>query len=274
MTVPSVQRHLNFRDFLKSYYQARKKSGAGYSYRRFSEDAGLASPNLLKLVIDGRKNLTTATLQRFATALKLTPVETEYFEALVLENQATDGLERSYYRRKLRKLRTEYRQPVTKVRGDFGLFDHPLLPAVLMLLPSCAPENVVERLRSKLGIGVQEIQHLVQWLLDRGIASEREGKYFTNPEHYLFHEKTSNQKLKSYLRQQLRFSINAFERAYERGAKFYSHAMAIDPKRFEELQSEIQEFIARVNSSYELPDGEEVVQVNIQNFLLNPKVAT
>lgn len=88
-----VFKYRDYREFLAAYY-AHKKPG-GLSYRAFARAAGLGAPNYLKLVIEGKRNLSPNTAQRFATACKLNADATEYFKLLVSFNQADTDEERN-----------------------------------------------------------------------------------------------------------------------------------------------------------------------------------
>lgn len=87
--------YLDFRAYLRDYYSARKASGRGFSYRSFSRRAGLRSPNYLKLVIDGTRNLSPKMAQRFAVACGLVGDDQRYFIDLVAFGQAANLSERS-----------------------------------------------------------------------------------------------------------------------------------------------------------------------------------
>jgi uncharacterized protein (TIGR02147 family) len=60
-----------------------------FSHRYFMNRAGIRSPNFLKNVMDGKKNLTTKTAIKFARAIGMNPKQTEYFYNLVFFNQST-----------------------------------------------------------------------------------------------------------------------------------------------------------------------------------------
>lgn len=85
---------LDYRDFLRGYYE-HKKAGRGFSYRAFSRRAGLKSPNYLKLVIDGERNLTPAMADRFGEACGLRGSGLRFFVDLVAFNQAKTSEERA-----------------------------------------------------------------------------------------------------------------------------------------------------------------------------------
>lgn len=87
--------YLDYRAFLRDVYNARKTKGRGFSYRSFSRKAGLKSPNYLKLVIDGERNLSAEMAERFAEACNLGEDEARYFADLVAFNQASTLAERN-----------------------------------------------------------------------------------------------------------------------------------------------------------------------------------
>jgi hypothetical protein len=87
--------YLDYRAFLRDYYQARKAAGRGFSYRSFSRRAGLKSPNYLKLVVDGARNLSTDMAARFAAACGLLDDEQCYFVDLVAFCQAPSAVDRN-----------------------------------------------------------------------------------------------------------------------------------------------------------------------------------
>ena len=95
--------YLDYRAFLRDYYRARKATGRGFSYRNFSRRAGLKSPNYLKLVVDGARNLSPDMAQRFAAACGLADDKQRYFVQLVALCQAASAADRSrYYARLVR----------------------------------------------------------------------------------------------------------------------------------------------------------------------------
>jgi uncharacterized protein (TIGR02147 family) len=85
---PDIFVYSDYRKFLADYYAAAKEHHPAFSYRYFARRAGYTSPNFLKLVIDGQRNLSSDSVDKFARALKLTPSERRFFGRLVAFNQA------------------------------------------------------------------------------------------------------------------------------------------------------------------------------------------
>jgi uncharacterized protein (TIGR02147 family) len=97
--------YLNYREYLRDYYEEKKQEHSFYSYRLFSQKAGLKSPNFLKLVVDGERNLSKESVFRFSKALGLNKKEGDYFENLVFFNQSHTLEEKNAYLTKLMRYR-------------------------------------------------------------------------------------------------------------------------------------------------------------------------
>src|SRR5262245_26636639 len=82
---PSLGSFTDYRAFLKEFYEYRraqtKESLRPYSYATFAAAADIKSPNYLKLIIDGQRNLSTEMARKFAKAMALNKEETEEFLA-------------------------------------------------------------------------------------------------------------------------------------------------------------------------------------------------
>jgi uncharacterized protein (TIGR02147 family) len=102
---------MDYRVYLADCFAYRKKLSEGeirpYSYQMFSAAANIKSPNYLKMIIEGRRNLSEDMMGKFSKALGLNKEQTEEFRFLVNSNQATDPVDRNVYLKKLSELRVE-----------------------------------------------------------------------------------------------------------------------------------------------------------------------
>lgn len=89
--------YTDYRVFLKDYYQFKKETTRYFSHRYFLKKAGLAGPNFLKNVMDGKKNLSAKSVEKFEKALELNSSEAEYFAKLVLYCQAKKVTKKKIY---------------------------------------------------------------------------------------------------------------------------------------------------------------------------------
>ena len=106
----SIFNYVNYRRFLKDYYLKAKAEKKCFSYRYFSRRAGINSPNFLKVVIEGKRNLSSTTIEKFASALGLDQKETVFFRRLVVFNQARTVPEKQESYIILREMANQMRQ--------------------------------------------------------------------------------------------------------------------------------------------------------------------
>jgi len=102
-SLPSVFEFTDYRTFLNAFYAAKRAANPAYSMSAFARRAGLGanSRGYLKLIIEGKRNLTAHTLRRFTDALGLGAKASLYFENLVYFNQAKTPQDRDYYFQRL-----------------------------------------------------------------------------------------------------------------------------------------------------------------------------
>lgn len=100
---PNLFNYLDYRHFLRDWLGHAKKN-YGFSYRVFSRRAGLKSPSLYKMVMDGARDLVEGSLHKFLEGLSLSVKEKEYFATLVLYNQARTEEHRERYLGRIRAL--------------------------------------------------------------------------------------------------------------------------------------------------------------------------
>ena len=152
---PNVFAYLDYRAFLRDYYAFKKAGPRAFSYRAFSRRAGLRSPNYLKLVIDGKRNLTSAMSVTFAETCGLEGEAQAFFVDLVAFNQATTGPERTAAYDRLKNHR-EYRKVQTLELAHAAYHSTWYMPAVreLAARPDFRDDAnwIAERLRPRISM--------------------------------------------------------------------------------------------------------------------------
>jgi uncharacterized protein (TIGR02147 family) len=79
----SIYDYTDYRTFLRDYYEEQKAQNPSFSYRYFAKRAGFNSSGLYKDIVDGRTGITRSLILRFATAMKLSSKQQEYFETVL-----------------------------------------------------------------------------------------------------------------------------------------------------------------------------------------------
>jgi uncharacterized protein (TIGR02147 family) len=108
----SVFEFIDYRQFLKHFYEERKAETSYFSHRYFCQKAGINSSSFLKHVIEGRRSLTPSACEKFCMALGLVGKEQTYFRHLVFFNQASTAAEKQEHYSILRSLNVNVRENV------------------------------------------------------------------------------------------------------------------------------------------------------------------
>lgn len=106
----------NYRRFIRDFYLYKKSAAKGFTYRYFARKAGFVSPVFIKLVIEGKSNLSSKSTSALIKAMELSLPEAHYFENLVKFNQANTESKKDKYFQILRQLNQEY--GVTVLQAD------------------------------------------------------------------------------------------------------------------------------------------------------------
>lgn len=119
---PDVARFTDYRAFLREMVKFLRAVRPGFSFRSFARRAGFASPNYLKLVTDGLRNLAPESVDKFARGLGLNKREQEIFRILVLIANARSDDERNALFVRLRERIGA--DEVTRLRDDqFAVYE-------------------------------------------------------------------------------------------------------------------------------------------------------
>lgn len=277
--LPVVGNYLDFRKFLSDYYSYRrqisKKDIRPYNYAVFSAAANIKSPNYLKLIIEGRRNLSDDMITKFAKALGLTKDQGDEFRMLVLFGQASDPAERNMHLKTLNEKRVS-----SKLKsGEIDQKTWEKIPSwISWILYTLIDQKDVkfdaESLRKTLRekASVDEIQAALDSLLQAGeiVKDEQTGemkKARTLMESAEDVPVALVRKLQAelmYLGLESLFRDSATER------EFGSSTLALTKQEFEELRFQLRKIRKEAQKNIGVKrlttKGERVYQLNLQLF--------
>lgn len=111
MDKPSLSTYTDYREYLRDFFEYRKKQTAAqlrpYSYSDFSAAADIKSPAYLKLIIEGARNLSPDMCKKFGRALRLDKEQQAEFDVLVSYSQEKDPFQRNKHLKLLSEIRSE-----------------------------------------------------------------------------------------------------------------------------------------------------------------------
>ena len=103
---PKIIEYIDFRLFLKDFFEFKKKSIKKFSYRKLAASLSLSSPSFISEVIKGKKKLSQRLILKLSDLMQLSDRDSEYLELLVKFNQARGMEEKNHYFRQLSKFRS------------------------------------------------------------------------------------------------------------------------------------------------------------------------
>lgn len=266
---PDVFAFLDYRAYLRALYESRKRRRA--SYRSFARRARLRSPNYLKLVIDGERNLSARMAERFAAACDLAGEGQRYFLLLVAFNQARSNEARARAHAALRRARGPKR---------FAALDayHSLwyLPAIRELVASPYFREDPRWLARQMlpPITAAQARRSLALLLELGLIVRGEkGKLRQASTTVTTGPEVRSRQLKRFHRTMMDQAKRSIERIAAEERDISSLTMCLGDHGLALLKMAIQRFRRELLELGEIErEGRQVVQLNFQLFPLTRAV--
>lgn len=263
--------YLDYRRLLADYYRTKKAERRGFSYRAFARRAGVASPNHLKRVIDGERNLSDRSAEQYSRAMGLSGEPADYFTALVRFNQADSRRERQIAYERIRSFRG-YRQ-AQRIDARYADYHaHWYIPAVreMVLVPGfrAEPRWIAERMTPP--ITVTEAKGALDVLFGLSmIVEDTDGTVRQTDPVVSTGEQTAGLHITRYHQEMLDKAKDAIDEVPAAERYVASLTFAVRADGFARLQQRLarfrQELIAELA---EEQDASQVLQLGVQLFPL------
>ena len=269
---PQIHEYLNYRIFLKDMYSFLKKSSPGFSYRNFSRAAGLRSSNFLKLVMDGKRNLGTENIHRFAKALKLTREENHFFEVLVHFAQASSAEEKNlYYDRIARsKKYTDIRPLEVQQYAYFSHWHFVALRELVSLQNFQEDPGWINR-KLRLKLHPEEIKKAIRILLELGLLERNaQGRLQQSVQKITTTPEMGALTVVNFHREMIRKASESLESSSAPQRNISALTIGISKRQFEKIRDRLDQFRREIHAISSEEDPKECVyQLNLQFFNLS-----
>jgi len=278
VNAPVISDYMDFRLFLADFYhfkkESTKRSLRPYNYAIFSAAADIKSPNYLKMIIEGKRNLSMDMVAKFAKACALNKAQADEFKLLVTFNQSEDPADRNYALKQLSEYRVEQklklgefdRRVFEKVPNWIGWIIYALVDQdgvvfetakLKELLRGKASESEIDQALKNLIMSGELQKDPVSGLISKGKSTD-----------------VPEEIPPALIRQlQMQLMYLGLESLYQDSAterEFGSLTLSLTQSEFEELKFKLRQMrkslhkensIARMNNK-----GERVYQLNLQLF--------
>jgi uncharacterized protein (TIGR02147 family) len=267
----SVFEYIDYRRFLKDFYDDSKKTRKYFSYRFFALRAGINAPILLKMVIDGKRNLSRKTIDKFIKGVGLKEKEAVFFRNLVHFNQAKSSLEKQEYYRAIKAMSDQVPQHLME-DDHFDYYDKWYVSALREGICQHDYNDDWELVAKSVHpeLSPDDARKAVAWLCARGLLKKRKnGGYEQTHKAITTRPEVKSMVIRNFNRTMIRLaerSLDDFpvEERYASGI-----TVGLTREAYDMIASEIEGFRDRVVKLVDSIDNcDGVYQVNIQMFPL------
>lgn len=274
MMLPNIYDYMDYRAFLNDMFRFRKQKDSYFSYRYFSGKAGFSSPNFLKLVIDGKRNLTNISLAKVAKGFGLLKQEREFFENLVFMNQAKDHEEKNYYLKKVMSIKgyTKVRKIEKKSYQYFSKWYNTAVREIIMFGGrDFTAEQVAETLNPR--ITPKEAEAAINLLMELGlIKKDKEGLWEQSDPALSTGPEVKSLAIANFHREMLKLASESIERYQADERDISALTLRVNSASIAEIKRRIIQFRRELlELALDEEDTDQVIQVNLQAFPLTKK---
>lgn len=266
---PSAWKYLDYRKYLHAFYEHKKRTTRGrFSYRIFSNQTKIQSPNYMKLIIDGDRNLTLPHARRVAKYCELDANETNYFLSLVKWNQSENEAETEQRWSEVLK----HRSIATRMElstAQLGIVSDLKTIALFVLLQIEGEKASIAHLAKRLGSTADEVAHGLELLETAKLIHRNESGIRILNRTLKSSDDVPSQSIRQLHRQAMKAAEQSLSEVDVASREFASTTLTIRRSDLPKLKEKIRAFRDQILSESE--DGEnaeEVYQLNLQFFPL------
>ncbi|QQS03505.1 MAG: TIGR02147 family protein [Fibrobacterota bacterium] len=274
METPDLFEYFEYRLWLRDAYEARKSRNPAFSHRYIAGKAGFGSSGTFARILDGSRNLSMDGAMALSRVFGLNRAEKEYFEHLVLHNQAEGEAERRFFLEKLAAVR---KSRVVQLREhQMALFDDWRRLALRETLDLVEHRDDFQALGELLSppASADEAREALEVLQELGLARPDEDGIWRKTEAVLTTpDEGVHQAVRRFQRDTMDLAKDALDRHPPKEREIATLTLAISDAMMERVKDKIRQLrreILEMAREDDRPD--RVHQVNFQVFPLTRRL--
>jgi uncharacterized protein (TIGR02147 family) len=264
----AIKDYLNYREYLRNYYELKKNEGVGFSYTVFANQAGFKSRNFLRDVINGNKNLSSESVFKVQNVLKLGKKDFKYFNALVQYNQASDEEEKSHCFDVVMSMAGNHE--VWRVRREqfefySRCFHNSLREFLRFHIGPVSAEGLSNILRAD--VSPKEVKHSLELMCDLGLLRQEGDSYTPVNEAITTGDEVLSQAIMDFHKENLRLAGRSLIDVDAKERDVSCLVLGVSDQSFAKIKEKMQAFrkeIAALSDAEASPD--RVIHVAMQAF--------
>lgn len=265
-----VMEYNNFRLFMRDFYSERKDR-SGFTWRDFAKAAGYSSPVFLKLVCDGKANLSEVGIERVAQAMGLVGIDLQYFRLLVVFNQSKDSTEKKKIYKEMRTLASDNS---VKLVGEeeydyYETWRNPVIRELAPKMKGATPAKMAEQF--EFGVNTADVKKSLAQLQDLGLLKKDKDGNFVQESRSITTGSldVTSLAIRDMHRQMGNLAVKALDEVPVNERDISGMTLGVSEIAYQKIVQEIADFRRRVGAIVMEDSGNErVYRMNVQLFPL------
>jgi uncharacterized protein (TIGR02147 family) len=261
----TIVEYIDYRDFLKDFYEDKKRNNSFFSYRIFGKKVGMDASLLVK-VLSKSRHIGSKIIANFIEYLNLKGNEAEYFENLVHFTKSKSDKQSKLYFDKMLSLRDVKKRTLDEYQYEF--YQKWYYSAVRLAIECFEFRGDYKELAEQLSppITIKEAKksiHLLKRL--KLIEQDSTGKYVLTDSTVSTGDHWRSIAIRTYQEKTIKLSHESLERHAKEIRDISTITMGITSENFEDIREKLKEFRASIIKYVdESSDPDNVYQLNMQ----------
>lgn len=272
MSLPSIFEYLDYRDWFREVFEAKRRLNSHYSLRYLGQCLKLDAGNLLK-IHQKKRHLPKKSVALMETEFHLTSQERHYFELLFCFNRALNSDQAKYYYEQI--LACKNISPKVVGKDQYAFYKNWIHTVVLALLHIEPFRGDYQKWSNRLvpKTTIKEIQQSFDLLIDLGLAKRKGNQIMATESLLTTGEVWKDLAVREFQLQTLRLAEHSLRYHQPENRDVSTLTVTADKeslKKIKDLTRKYRQEVLKVVSDCENPN--QVFQLNIQFFPLSVNV--
>ena len=268
----AIIEYSDFRKYMRDFYEERKLRHV-FSWREFSKAAGFTSSSYMKVVCDGKSNLSRIGVERTGQAMGLVGFEMDYFRAMVNFGQETDETKKKAAYEEMLSIAKIHK--VRVIEGELFKFyetwKNPVLRELAPLMPGATPGEIAKK--CYMDISANDVKETLDFLTKAGFIKKTGENTFVQTETSIKGSPEATKlAIRDMHREMAKIAASSLDLA-KTERNFSGVTMGISKDSYEQIVKELDECRRKIIS---IAAGDknidQVYRLNLQLFPLTRKV--
>ncbi|MBR6123526.1 TIGR02147 family protein [Candidatus Saccharibacteria bacterium] len=268
----AIIEYSDFRKYMRDFYEERKLRHV-FSWREFSKAAGFTSSSYMKVVCDGKSNLSRIGVERTGQAMGLVGFEMDYFRAMVNFGQETDETKKKAAYEEMLAIAKIHK--VRVIEGELFKFyetwKNPVLRELAPLMPGATPGEIAKK--CYIDISANDVKETLDFFTKAGFIKKTGENTFVQTETSIKGSPEATKlAIRDMHREMAKIAASSLDLA-KTERNFSGVTMGISKDSYEQIVKELDECRRKIVSIAACDKNiDQVYRLNLQLFPLTRKV--